>query len=662
MRRLSLILALASCSVPDKHPTTGDGGNDAMPGGPLETMITEAPKEFSNMSLATFRFAANVETAKFECSIDGEVATACTSPFSRNLSDGSHTFAVRATDGKGEEDSTPAEHVWSIDTVAPTTTLTMMPPSADNSTMVQFEFTSNEMNIVFECSIDNGAYATCRSGDTFGPIGDGAHAFAVRARDRAGNVDASPAIHAWQVDTSTPDTTLLSGPPNASPTSDATFSFLSPDAGPGATFQCSLDGGAFIGCSSPAGYTGLGEGAHTFQVRVRDAVGNFDPTPATDTWTVDLTAPDTAIAAGPSGAVGSAAASFTFTANETDVSFACSLDGAGFSPCTSPFNVIGLSQGAHTFAVVAIDAAGHQDASPATAAWTVDTIPPDIMVIAGPGDGTTTGPRVTFMFTMSEGVSQCSLDSGPFIACGSPIAYNLAAGAHTFAVRTVDNAGNTSSIIRSWTVLCGPPDPTGASLLHLDDGSQVQPNASGGASATLGSTDMVEANDPTSVAGRFVAALGFVPAEGDFVSWPLALGAMTDITIELWARPDALSGTRDVVVSGDGRIALRVTQDSATMVHFSATMIESGGVMHTVMSAPVAAGAWHWVLVTLQEPTMRLWVDGSASTATDVTLGVRPDLATFKLGGNYGGALDEVFISQAATPGDEDALDRYCPL
>jgi hypothetical protein len=663
MRRLSIVLALASCSVPDKHPSSGDAGSDSGTTGPLETMITDAPGEFSPSSHATFQFTSNVATAKFECSIDGEVATACTSPFSRNLSDGSHTFAVRASDGNGEEDSTPAEHVWSIDTVAPTTTLTMMPPAADNSTMVTFEFTSNEMNVIFECSIDNGGFTACRSGDTFGPIGDGAHAFAVRARDRAGNTDASPAIHAWQVDTSTPDTTLLSGPANASPTSDATFSFISPDAGAGATFQCSLDGAQFADCTSPAIYSGLGEGTHTFQVRVRDSVGNFDPTPATDSWMVDLTAPDTAIATGPSGAVANAAASFTFTSNELDVTFACSLDGAGFAPCTSPFNVTSLSQGSHSFAVIAIDAAGHQDASAATASWVVDTIPPDIMLVAGPSDGATTGPRVTFAFTMSEGVSECSIDNGPFVACGSPVAYNLAAGGHAFAVRTIDSAMNTSSILRSWTVVCGPPDPTGAAgLLHLDDGSQIQLSATGGASATLGSTDQVEANDPTALGGRFGGGVGFAPAEADLVAWPLALGPMADITIELWANPDSLSGTRDVLVSGDGRVAIRVTQDTATSVHFSATMIESGGVMHTVMSPPVTAGTWHWVLVTLQEPTMRLWVDGVSANAGDVRLGTRPDLASFTLGGNYSGVLDEVFISQVATPGDEDALNRYCPL
>ncbi|HEY5926623.1 MAG TPA: LamG domain-containing protein [Kofleriaceae bacterium] len=661
MRRYLVLFALAACSVPEKHP--GDAGTDSSgPDGPIETTITSAPDEFSNQGVATFTFTSNLPTAKFECAVDGEIATACTSPFSRSLGDGTHTFAVRATDGDGESDDTPAEHLWSIDTVAPTTTLTMGPPAADNSTMVTFEFTSNEMNVTFECRLDNGSFIACKSGDTFGPIGDGAHAFAVRARDRAANIDATPAVHSWVVDTSTPDTTLLSGPQNASPSPSATFTFISPDAGAGATFQCSLDNGAFTDCSSPAIYDGLSEGPHTFQVRVRDSVGNFDPTPAIDTWNVDLTPPDTAIASGPSGAVALASASFTFSSNEVDVAFACSLDGAGFVPCTSPFNATGLAQGPHTFSVAAIDAAGHQDPSAATASWTVDTVPPEIAIVAGPEDGSTSGPRVIFMFTMSEGTSQCSLDGAAFGACASPVAHNLAAGQHTLLIRTVDDAGNISMITRTWTVMCGPPDPTGAALLHLDDGSQIQPNAGGGPSATLGTSEMVEANDPTPITGRYSGGAGFVPAEGDLIAWPLGLPAMTDITIELWARPDALSGTRDVFVSGDGRVAIRVMQDSANTVRFVATMTEGNGVMHTVASGPVAAGAWHWVLVTLQEPMLRLWVDGTAYSTGSVSLGTRPDLSNLRLGGNYSGGLDEVYISQSATIDDEAALSRYCPL
>src|SRR6185436_20956259 len=100
---------------------------------------------------------------------------------------------------------------------------------------------------------------------------------------------------------------------------------------------------------------------HTFAVRVRDAVGNLDPTPATRSWTVDLTPPTTTIVSGPTGTVPMASASLTFTSSEVGSTFACSLDGAPFAACTSPAGLTGLGQGAHTFAVRATDAAGHVD-------------------------------------------------------------------------------------------------------------------------------------------------------------------------------------------------------------------------------------------------------------------------------------------------------------
>src|SRR5258705_2967816 len=147
MRASLLILVVAgACHVPDKAPANGDGGIDA-PSGPIDTMITDAPVEFSNMALATFRFTSSLATAHFECRVDMRPAEPCVSPFEVHLDDGSHSFSVRAIDGSGEGDDSPAEHLWMTDTVAPNTTLTETPPAADNSTTVRFSFTSNEQNV-----------------------------------------------------------------------------------------------------------------------------------------------------------------------------------------------------------------------------------------------------------------------------------------------------------------------------------------------------------------------------------------------------------------------------------------------------------------------------------------------------------------------------------
>lgn len=674
---LSLIAPAAACHVPGKlrPPPDGDSG-DASADAPADleapdTTIDQAPDLFSRDGQATFWFASSDASASFECRIDHEAQQPCRSPYARTLADGTHSFSVRATDAAGNRDDTPAERVWTIDTIAPDTILTGGPPPADNSVMAEFAFRASEPGVSFDCSLDDAGFLPCASGASFGPVGDGAHAFAVRARDRAGNLDPSPAIYAWAVDTRTPDTQILGGPAGASASTTAMFTFMSPDAGGGATFQCALDGGGFAACTSPCTYGGLGEGPHSFTVRVRDAVGNLDPSPANRSWTVDLTPPTTTIVSGPSGTMPVASTSVTFKASEPDVTFACSLDGAPFAACTSPASLTALAQGAHAFMVRATDAAGQTDPSPATVTWTVDTIAPDVALTAGPAMGGTSGPRVVFAFTAEGGTVACSFDGHGFAACASPIAVNLPAGPHQLAVRATDAADNATTVTRAWTVACRAPDTAGAaSVLHLDDTGQALANAvAGGAPATLGDTLAVEPGDPAPLAaGRFGRALALTPADGDHVAWPLALGATPELTIELWARPGSPARARDIVVSGDDRIALRVTATSPTTVRFSIAVAEDGTGKRrpTASSAIAAAAAWHHVLASLQEPMLRLWVDGVRTEIADVHLATPPALDALRLGGAdataYDGALDEIWLAQTAITDDEAALARYCPM
>ena len=48
-------------------------------------------------------------------------------------------------------------------------------------------------------------------------------------------------------------------------------------------------------CTSPQTFSELADGTYTFTVAAVDGVGNVDPTPASLTWIVDKTAPDTVI-------------------------------------------------------------------------------------------------------------------------------------------------------------------------------------------------------------------------------------------------------------------------------------------------------------------------------------------------------------------------------
>jgi hypothetical protein len=85
----------------------------------------------------------------------------------------------------------------------------------------------------------------------------------------------------------------------------------------------------------------------------------------------DTALPETTITAGPKAKTKKSKATLQFVSTEPDSSFACSLDGKAFTPCSSPQAYRGLRRTKHTFAVRAIDAAGNLDPTPATQSWKV---------------------------------------------------------------------------------------------------------------------------------------------------------------------------------------------------------------------------------------------------------------------------------------------------
>ncbi len=98
-------------------------------------------------------------------------------------------------------------------------------------------------------------------------------------------------------DTTAPETTITDGPKGQGRGPAATFTFTSSE--PGSTFECSLDGGAWAACSSPATFNKLGQGEHELRVRATDKAGNTDASPAVQTWTVDRGKPTVKVLKGP---------------------------------------------------------------------------------------------------------------------------------------------------------------------------------------------------------------------------------------------------------------------------------------------------------------------------------------------------------------------------
>jgi hypothetical protein len=267
------------------------------------------------------------------------------------------------------------------DTRAPKTTIDSGPGVTTISTNASFAFSANEPNATFECSLDGAVFAACATPRDYTGLAAGNHEFRVRAIDRSGNIDGSPAIYSWTIelppDLAAPDTTITDKPSDPSPSRSPSLAFSgSDDSTPASllTYECRLDGAAFTACSNPRSYSSLAVGPHTFEVRAIDLAGRVDPSPASYTWTIDATAPETTINNGPPSSTDSTSAQLTFSANEPGSTFECSLDNAPFAACTSPRDLTGLASGTHTFRVRAIDAAGNIDLTPASRTWSVTAV------------------------------------------------------------------------------------------------------------------------------------------------------------------------------------------------------------------------------------------------------------------------------------------------
>lgn len=174
----------------------GCGGS----GGPPDTMITVTPLYVEGSNQAIFTFGASGGGESFECRLDGGAWVPCEPPLIySDLSDGSHTFEVRAIDDKGNADPEPAGFFWEIDTVPPETAIESYPSSPTTSATAQFSFVSNEEDSTFECELDSGDWQPCASPSVFADLYGGIHTLRVRSIDTAGNIDGSPESFAWEV-------------------------------------------------------------------------------------------------------------------------------------------------------------------------------------------------------------------------------------------------------------------------------------------------------------------------------------------------------------------------------------------------------------------------------------------------------------------------------
>ncbi|HEV2951524.1 MAG TPA: hypothetical protein VGZ51_05435, partial [Actinomycetota bacterium] len=482
-----------------------------------DTEIILGPEEETTETSATFEFEGfellNDEPVnQFECALDEGEFAPCTSPHTipGPLDGGFHVFHVRAVDPDGNRDISPAFYEWMIlgadDTTPPDTFIVVHPDPANSGPDVTFGFASDEPVETFECSYGTGTppaapttWQECETVWLLEGLGSGQHWLWVRAIDAAlePNTDPTPAgkdrgfgpndtdPFVWTT-TGEPETIIDSGPADPTGSYTATFEFHSDQ--PGATFQCSVNGSPYVGCSSgyQAGPFLPGPGGepeeHEFEVRAvnqyRNADGEqvMDLSPATYAWTVqDVTPPEThflgAEEIGPEQFV-EPGLRFTFRGvddlgSSFELEFECAFtntsagDPVVWEECGEPaandsfFHDIAyadLTEGEYTFQVRALDIAGNHDVTPAPEPayeFVVEGEPETTILSVTPDMGVdleTTSTSVTFTFSGTGGSFLCALDTTVFSECTSPQEYtNVPYGEHLFQIMAVGEFGTPDS-------------------------------------------------------------------------------------------------------------------------------------------------------------------------------------------------------------------------
>jgi hypothetical protein len=344
--------------------------------------ITSGPREGEHVTTSSVTFAFSASTpATYQCALDQAAVASCDSGSVTytQLSNGQHVFQLVATETATSTDAVATRTF--VVAVPPQASITSKPPDPSTSTDATFSFKADQPGATFECSLDGGDFSSCTSPVSYHGLGqDQGHTFSVHAVTPESGTGPA-ASYSWLIK-STPttpttttapppppepvETTITGSPSNPTASRDATFYFTSNYKD--ATFQCSLNGGSPGGCNSPVTYTNLSAGKHTFQV-VASSGQLVGKAPASYSWTIEP-ALDTTITKSPSNPTTESGATFEFTANLSDATFECSLDGVPFEACASPKTYEKLPAGDHRFEVRA-RAGPVVDSSPATFRWTV---------------------------------------------------------------------------------------------------------------------------------------------------------------------------------------------------------------------------------------------------------------------------------------------------
>ncbi|MGI6395440.1 MAG: FG-GAP-like repeat-containing protein [bacterium] len=486
-----------------------------------DTVITSHPGAGTNKDFALFTFESTKpgEDSTFFCKLekegvplipdDGtfeECALGKRDYF--ELEEGNYRFLVKAGDSLGNEDPSPAEHVWVIGSDAPVTTIDVVVPADAITSVTEIAFTySASIDSTFKCRLEKEGTAVedwtdCSLGTkTYSSLDDGTHIFLVKATTIYGVEESCPATHIWTVDTVKPKVKFLAKPSKLSPYTEGTFLFeCVGESGP-CDFTCQFDSAPVDCAIGHYSFAGIEGGSHSFSVVATDLAGNASVIVTSDTdlyqnsyeWMVNPAALGVQITSKPSLITKLSDATFEFESNKA-ATFECKIDEEEYTPCYSPFGYSGLDDGEHIFTVKASFA---EEINFASYTWLIDSLSP-VVTVTSAQDNPTNKTGAIIYFSANEPASfECKLSTETeWITCSSPKIYPAGTFGvegsvqdYTFEVRAKDKAGNIGESSYSWSVDLQIPAISWVSPLPKSDGRVI-----------VGKADNIYGNDETNYA------------------------------------------------------------------------------------------------------------------------------------------------------------------
>ncbi|MCX5812954.1 MAG: FecR domain-containing protein [Proteobacteria bacterium] len=154
--------------------------------------ITTSPAALTNSGSASFAFTSS-KTGTYTYSLDSGGVTTTTGSFNlTGLADGRHIVEVKATDQAGNIST--KSYTWTVDTVAPTVTITQQAsPAVDSKTDVNVTFSSSKTS-TYSYKLNSGAWIDAASLLTISGLSSGAHVLYYKGVDQAGNTSSQNSL------------------------------------------------------------------------------------------------------------------------------------------------------------------------------------------------------------------------------------------------------------------------------------------------------------------------------------------------------------------------------------------------------------------------------------------------------------------------------------